>query len=269
MSNQHRARKRFGQNFLTDRQIIARIVESIAAKPGEKLVEIGPGKGALTEQLLAQTDHLTAIELDRDLVTLLERRQAEWTRAGTHFDIISADALSFDFADLATNLGQPLRVVGNLPYNISSPLLFHLLKVAPHITDMHFMLQREVVERMAATPGNKRFGRLSVMVQWQCTARALFTVPPTAFTPQPKVESAIVRLTPRALDEATRSLAPIMLQVVTAAFSQRRKTLRNSLSQIISAEALQQLDIDAGARAEVLNVSDYQRIAQSLTQTSS
>lgn len=265
--NSHRARKRFGQNFLTDQDIIERIVDSIGPQDSEAMVEIGPGKGAITRPLLARCKHLTVVELDRDLVSLLEKNAQRWAQPDSHFEIISADALQYDFSALAERLGRQLRVVGNLPYNISSPLLFHLLTTAQHVKDMHFMLQREVVERLVAQPGSKRYGRLSVMVQWQCAANALFEVPATAFSPQPKVESAIVQLTPRAEDTLDRSLSKPLLQVVTAAFSQRRKTLRNSLSTLVNEEQLQQLGIDPKVRAEVVSISDYLNIAKCVAQT--
>ncbi len=263
----HRARKRFGQNFLIDQEIIERIVDSIDPQDGDAVVEIGPGKGALTKPLLARCKHLTVIELDRDLVRLLEQSTGRWVDPANSFNIISADALKFDFAALAAELDQPLRVVGNLPYNISSPLLFHLLDTASHVDDMHFMLQREVVERLVARPGSKRYGRLSVMVQWQCHTHALFDVPATAFSPQPKVESAIVQLRPKAPGEVERSLSKVLLQVVTAAFSQRRKTLRNSLSNLVDSGQLQQLGIDPKARAEVLGIDEYLQIAKCVAQT--
>jgi len=273
VSNPHRARKRFGQNFLTDRHIIDRIVDAVAPGEHEKLVEIGPGKGALTQVLLSRCQHLISIELDRDLVSLLEQRRDAWTGPGSTFEIISADALKFDFRELALQAGEPLRIVGNLPYNISSPLLFRLLDVAPHIADMHFMLQREVVDRLTAGPGSKRYGRLGVMVQWQCRTQALFNVPPTAFSPQPKVESAIVRLVPHQLDarqkQRQQQLLPVMLETVSAAFSQRRKTLRNSLSNVLSSDQLVSIGVDPGARAEVISIEDYERIANSVAQTRS
>lgn len=265
--NSHRARKRFGQNFLTDQDIIERIVDSIDPQDSEAMVEIGPGKGAITRPLLGRCKHLTVVELDRDLVALLEQNAARWTQPDSHFEIISADALQYDFSALAERLQRQLRVVGNLPYNISSPLIFHLLTQAQHLEDMHFMLQREVVERLVAQPGSKRYGRLSVMVQWQCSTSALFDVPATAFSPQPKVESAIVQLTPRAEDTLDRTLSKPLLQVVTAAFSQRRKTLRNSLSKLVAEELLLELGIDPKVRAEVVSISDYLKIANWVAQT--
>ena len=263
----HRARKRFGQNFLIDQDIIERIVDSVDPLDAQSVVEIGPGKGALTKPLLARCKQLTVIELDRDLVSLLEQNATRWAQPSNTFDIISADALKFDFAELAAQFGQSLRVVGNLPYNISSPLIFHLLDTAQHIEDMHFMLQREVVERLVARPGSKRYGRLSVMVQWQCETSALFDVPASAFSPQPKVESAIVQLKPRPASSVDRSLSKTLLQVVTAAFTQRRKTLRNSLSNIVGPEQMEKLGIDPKARAEVLDIDDYLQIAKSVAKT--
>ena len=245
----HRARKRFGQNFLHDTGIIDRIVGAIHPREQEHLVEIGPGQGALTELLVASGCQLDVIELDRDLVPGL--LAAHGNSPG--FAVHSADALKFDFAGLLTK-GGALRVVGNLPYNISTPLIFKLLANAPLIQDMHFMLQLEVVNRLAASPGTKNWGRLGIMTQYHCRVESLFEVPATAFTPQPKVRSAIVRLEPRiespwpACDEA------ILRRVVQAAFAHRRKTLRNNLKGLIDATELEALGIDPGARAETLEL---------------
>ncbi|MDD2408061.1 MAG: 16S rRNA (adenine(1518)-N(6)/adenine(1519)-N(6))-dimethyltransferase RsmA [Tepidiphilus sp.] len=252
----HRARKRFGQNFLRDPNTIRRIVAAIGPKPGEHLVEIGPGLGALTEPLIEAAGHLTAIELDRDLAARLRERFPE-----ERLRLIEGDALRFDFASLPA----PLRVVGNLPYNVSTPLLFHLAEYADRIVDMTFMLQKEVVERMAAEPGSAAYGRLSVMLQQRFSVRKCFDVPPGAFVPMPKVTSSIVRLTP--LPEGTHALEDPegFSRLVAAAFNQRRKTLRNALKASIPDPALfVQAGIDPNARAETLAVEDFVRLANVL-----
>jgi 16S rRNA (adenine1518-N6/adenine1519-N6)-dimethyltransferase len=252
----HRPRKRFGQNFLIDRGIIAAIVAAIAPAASETIVEIGPGQGALTGPLLEQIPHLHAIELDRDLCQVLAARFPP-ARLTLH----QGDALRFDF----TSLPAPLRVVGNLPYNISTPLLFHLAGYAQRCTDMHFMLQDEVVKRMAAEPSTPDYGRLSVMLQYRFHIERVFGVPPESFFPAPKVQSAIVRLrpmTPQAmLQRGVVSDEAALARIVTAAFTQRRKTLRNALASVISAEGLGRLGIDAGLRPENLSVTDYVAIA--------
>ena len=262
----HKARKRFGQNFLHDPNVIEHIISSIAATGEQHLVEIGPGKGALTEHLVSSAGKLDVIELDRDLIPILEGQFS----ACEHFSIHNTDALKFDFSSLLaegsipkTAKGSPkkLRLVGNLPYNISTPLIFHLLENVNIIEDMHFMLQKEVVERMTAAPGSKTYGRLSILVQYLCHAELLFIVPPGAFNPAPKVDSAIVRLTPRADSSKTGKLhnaEPADLSFIAkAAFSQRRKTLRNNLKKILSAEQITQCDIDPGRRAETLTISEF------------
>jgi len=251
----HTPRKRFGQNFLIDDGIIHAIVNAIHPVPGETLVEIGPGLGALTRPLLECIPHLHAVELDRDIIARLQK-----TWPPERLTLHSGDALKFDFSAL----GNGLRIVGNLPYNISSPLLFRLMEFASHITDMHFMLQKEVVERMVAEPSTHDYGRLSIMLQRRFHLEWLLDVPPTAFNPAPKVDSAVVRLIPKlpadivALDEALFS------RVVLTAFSQRRKTLRNTLSGVLDAAGFAALGIDAGQRAENLSLADYERIAQHL-----
>lgn len=252
----HRARKRFGQNFLRDPNTIRRIVAAIGPKPGEHLVEIGPGLGALTEPLIEAAGHLTAIELDRDLAARLRERFPE-----ERLRLIEGDALRFDFASLPA----PLRVVGNLPYNVSTPLLFHLAEYADRIADMTFMLQKEVVERMAAEPGSAAYGRLSVMLQQRFSVRKCFDVPPGAFVPMPKVTSSIVRLTP--LPEGTHTLEDPegFSRLVAAAFNQRRKTLRNALKALVPDEKrFAQVGIDPNARAETLAVEDFVRLANVL-----
>jgi len=252
VSGKHRARKRFGQNFLQDQGVIRQISRSIAPQPSDHLVEIGPGQGALTGPLAASGCQLDLIELDRDLVPMLRAEFGATPGLAIH----NADALEFDFGALVQN-DQKLRVVGNLPYNISTPLIFHLLKFAPQIADMHFMLQLEVVNRLAATPGNKAWGRLGVMTQYRCRIDALFEVPPSAFSPAPKVQSAIVRLVPHTDREFDPNRESRLQRVVTAAFSQRRKTLRNTLRDVISVQQLDTLGIDPGARAETLNLEQF------------
>jgi 16S rRNA (adenine1518-N6/adenine1519-N6)-dimethyltransferase len=255
----HKARKRFGQNFLHDASIIERIVRAITPKAGQHLVEIGPGQGAITAPLLQAGADLTTIEIDRDLAAMLRQRFAQEPR----FHLVEMDVLKFDFATLGSTPAG-LRVLGNLPYNISTPLIFHLLDYAPLIHDMVFMLQLEVVERMAAAPDTDDYGRLSVMVQYHCKVEKLFKVPPGAFNPQPKVDSAIVRLTPlRPLPHAALDLV-LFERVVRDAFSQRRKTLRNTLRQLVSPAQFEALGIDASRRAETLALEDYVRIANLL-----
>ena len=251
----HVARKRFGQNFLIEPRVIADIIAAVAPARHDTLVEIGPGQGALTGPLLERLEHLQVVELDRDLVAALARRYPP-----ERLLIHSGDALNFDFGAL----GPDLRVVGNLPYNISTPLLFHLASFAPQLRDLHFMLQQEVVERMVAAPGGRDYGRLSVMLQYRFDLEALFTVPPEAFSPAPKVYSAVVRLRPRPLADLTASDEAVFARVVTAAFSQRRKMLRNTLRDLVSVDQLAALGIGATQRAEELSVSDYLRLANYL-----
>ena len=252
----HVPRKRFGQHFLVDQHYIQRIVEAIRPERHQRIVEIGPGLAAITAPLLARLDHLHVVEIDRDIVARLQS-----TYAPERLTIHAVDALRFDFSQL----GNELRIVGNLPYNISSPLLFYLAEVSEHITDMTFMLQKEVVDRMVAAPGGGDYGRLSVMLQSRFVLERLFEVPPDAFRPPPKVYSAMVRLWPLPA-EATRPSDPRQFaQVVAAAFSQRRKTLRNTLRGLVTEENLVALGIDAGLRAENLSVTDFIRIADGLT----
>jgi 16S rRNA (adenine1518-N6/adenine1519-N6)-dimethyltransferase len=252
VNSHHKARKRFGQNFLVDRQIIAAIISEIHPQPEDNLVEIGPGLGALTAPLLQILDQLTVIEIDRDIVEQLRRDYPQ-----NKLTIHSIDALQFDFSVLGDNQ----RIIGNLPYNISTPLLFHISRFSTYIQDMHFMLQKEVVERMVAEPSTPSYGRLSVMLQYRFAMEQVFTVPPESFRPVPRVESAIVAMwpldrdTPAAIDETVFS------RIVTAAFSQRRKTLRNTLSAYLTNEDFNCLDIDAGQRAENLTVQHYVSIA--------
>jgi 16S rRNA (adenine1518-N6/adenine1519-N6)-dimethyltransferase len=252
---QHRARKRFGQNFLADPHYIAKIVDAVAPRPGDNLVEIGPGLAALTGPLLERAGHLTAIEIDRDLAA---RLAADFPpdRLALHV----ADALDFDFSAL----GAKLRVVGNLPYNISSPLLFHLARYETHLADLHVMLQKEVVARMTAAPATPDYGRLTVMLQTRFAVTRLFTVPAGAFRPVPKVESAIARLVPLGAAKPAVADDALLARVVAAAFGQRRKTMRNALAGICDARALERAGIEPGVRGETLSVADFVRLANSL-----
>ncbi len=253
----HRPRKRFGQNFLRDRNMVDRIVAAVSVSDDDHVVEIGPGQGALTGELLRRAGRLDAIEIDRDLANRLLRDFAGDARFVLH----EADALRFDFSSLANR--TPLRIVGNLPYNISTPLIFHLLKFGAQIRDMHFMLQREVVDRLAAAPGNKQYGRLSVMAQHTCDVQKLFDVPPEAFVPRPRVMSAIVRLAPKP-GATIGTLEQHLAVICRDAFGQRRKTLRNALRSHISADRLEALGIKPDARAEELSIDDFVRISAAL-----
>jgi 16S rRNA (adenine1518-N6/adenine1519-N6)-dimethyltransferase len=254
----HRPRKRFGQNFLHDPGIIQRIVSAIDPQPGDHIAEIGPGQGAITQHLVAACECMDVVELDRDLVPLLEKQFT-----GTKLRIHNADALKFDFCSLVTG-SEKLRLVGNLPYNISTPLLFHLLEQAHCIRDLHVMLQKEVVERIVAAPGSKTYGRLSVAVQARCHVQYLFTIGPGAFNPPPKVESAILRMQPDADAIARIDDATLFDRLLAQAFSQRRKTLRNALKGLADAPTLENLGIDASARAETIEVRDYVKLANLL-----
>ena len=251
----HIARKRFGQNFLVDSGIISAIVSAINPQRSDVVVEIGPGLGAITEPLLQRVDHLHVVEIDRDLIARLKKRYPAEGLA-----IHEGDALAFDFS----TLGENLRLVGNLPYNISTPLLFHLAGYADRVRDMHFMLQKEVVERMVATPGDGDFGRLSVMLQYRFHLEWLLDVPPESFDPAPQVDSAVVRLIPRGPGELAARDAGRLGQVVAAAFSQRRKMLRNTLKGLADEARLERLGIDPTRRAEDLAVDDYVRLANDL-----
>jgi 16S rRNA (adenine1518-N6/adenine1519-N6)-dimethyltransferase len=246
----HTARKRFGQHFLTDVYVLGAIVDLIDPKPGQALVEIGPGLGAMTWPLLQRCPDLTVIELDRDLAARLRAR-------GGGLTVIEADVLSVDMAALAHSMGQPLRLVGNLPYNISTPILFHLLAAAEHVADQHFMLQKEVARRMAALPGGKDYGRLSVMLQWRYRIDTVLEVPPEAFDPPPKVESAIVRMQPL----PAQGQPPQWLgELVTVAFSQRRKLLRHTLGRWLETRGFAG-EFDVQRRAEEVPVAQYVALA--------
>jgi 16S rRNA (adenine1518-N6/adenine1519-N6)-dimethyltransferase len=248
----HRPRKRFGQHFLRDRAVLERIVAAIRPVAGERLVEIGPGLGALTVPLLEAAGALDVVELDRDLLEPLRARCAGRGLLRIHH----ADALAFDFAALRGD-GPRLRVVGNLPYNISTPLLFHLLAQAGHLRDLHFMLQKDVVDRMAAGPGEDAYGRLSVMLQYRCQVQPLFAVGPEAFRPPPKVWSAVVRLVPRETFAVVVRDEGRFAEIVRRAFSQRRKTLRNSLRDVLDAAHIEAAGIDPGARPETLGLDAF------------
>lgn len=259
----HQARKRFGQNFLHDAGVIERIVRAIGPSPDDALVEIGPGLGALTEELLEVVPNLQVLELDRDLIPVLRTKFFNYPGLTIH----QGDALQFDFREIYQ--GRPLRVVGNLPYNISTPLIFRLLDQAGLIADMHFMLQKEVVDRLAAEPGTKDWGRLSIMTQYRCQVQPLFKVGPGAFRPQPKVDSAIVRLIPHAeLPHPARD-EKLLAAVVRTAFNARRKTLRKGLESLISDEQWQGIDLDNRLRPEQLSLADFVMLADTLAAAAS
>jgi 16S rRNA (adenine1518-N6/adenine1519-N6)-dimethyltransferase len=250
----HIARKRFGQHFLTDSAVIDDIVDAIAPRPGDALVEIGPGLGAMTDPLVARCGRLTVIELDRDLAARLRRRP--------ELNVVESDVLKVDFGALADQAGRRLRVVGNLPYNISTPILFHLLGAVDHVVDQHFMLQKEVVERMAASPGNKDYGRLSVMLQWRYDIEAVLDVPPEAFDPPPRVDSAVVRMQPL---PQVPAIAPALLgELVAVAFSQRRKLLRHTLGRWLEQHGFAG-SFNVQRRAEEVPVAEYLQLAEALS----
>ena len=259
-AHHHVARKRFGQHFLCDGGIIDAIVDAIAPQPGDAMVEIGPGLGAMTAPLIERLGHLHVVEIDRDLIARLHER---YTAA--QLTVHEGDALKFDFGSLCASqdAGAPpsLRIVGNLPYNISTPILFHLAGFADKVKDMTFMLQKEVVMRMVAEPGTEEYGRLSVMLQYRFRMGRLFDVPPGAFRPAPKVMSSIVRLAPLPADQLGAKDEALFGRIVTAAFGQRRKTLRNTLREFIDEAGLAELGIDAGLRGERLSVAQYVAIA--------
>jgi 16S rRNA (adenine1518-N6/adenine1519-N6)-dimethyltransferase len=250
----HIARKRFGQHFLVDAGVIDRIVDTVDPQPGQALVEIGPGLGALTQPLLQRCQALTVIELDRDLAARLRRR------AG--LTVVEADVLRVDFRALAAAAGQPLRVVGNLPYNISTPILFHLLAAANVVVDQHFMLQKEVVDRMAASPGGRDYGRLSVMLQWRYAVEPVLDVPPEAFDPPPRVDSAVVCMRPLPSAAVAGVDAARLGELVSVAFSQRRKLLRHTLGRWLQAQGLADTPFDLQRRAEEVPVAEFTALAR-------
>jgi 16S rRNA (adenine1518-N6/adenine1519-N6)-dimethyltransferase len=249
----HTPRKRFGQHFLADQVVLGAIVDVIDPRPGQALVEIGPGLGAMTLPLVARCERLTVVELDRDLAARLRKRPA--------LNVVESDVLRVDFVALAAQAGQKLRVVGNLPYNISTPILFHLLEAVDHVVDQHFMLQKEVVDRMAAAPGKKDYGRLSVMLQWRYDIESVLDVPPEAFDPPPRVDSAVVRMLPL---PAPPDVDPALLgELVTVAFSQRRKILRNTLGRWLDERGFAG-HFDTQRRAEEVPVNEYLALVRAL-----
>jgi 16S rRNA (adenine1518-N6/adenine1519-N6)-dimethyltransferase len=253
----HQARKRFGQNFLHDDAVISSIISGINPLPGDRMVEIGPGLGALTEPLLDATEgKLQVVELDRDLIPILRTKFFNYP----DFIIHESDALKFNFDELADDDNQ-IRIVGNLPYNISTPLIFHLLESIKHLKDMHFMLQKEVVERMAAVPSTSPYGRLGIMTQYYCKVQPLFIVGPEAFDPAPKVESAIVRLVPHKILPYPVESMPRFQHVVRTAFTKRRKTLRNALAGAVEPEALEDLGIENSLRPENLSLEQFTQLS--------
>lgn len=258
-SYQHQARKRFGQNFLVDHQVIDKIIAAIAPKPEQNIIEIGPGRGAITEPILAKCPSLKVVELDRDLIPLLKEKFTGYP----DFQVHQGDALKIDFSQFY-QAGRAMRIIGNLPYNISTPLIFHLLSFSPQIGDMHFMLQKEVVDRLAASPGDKNYGRLSVMVQYYSSVQPLFSVPSTAFRPAPKVESAIVRLLPYSQPPHPANDLELLTRLVSASFQQRRKTMRNTLKYMLDAIQLEQLDIDISLRPQNLSVVDFVHLSNQI-----
>ncbi|MGE5625664.1 MAG: 16S rRNA (adenine(1518)-N(6)/adenine(1519)-N(6))-dimethyltransferase RsmA [Bacillota bacterium] len=251
----HVPRKRFGQHFLHDPRIIAKIVAAVSPRPGETLVEIGPGLGAITLPLLEKAGSLTAVELDRDVIPHLMAS----ARGKGNLNIVQGDALEADLCALAPTGGK-LRLVGNLPYNVSTPLLFRFLEQAGCIADMHFMLQKEVVQRMAAKPGGKEYGRLTVMLAARCKVEPLFNIGPGAFKPPPKVDSAFVRLTPYGQSPFPIADPARFAEVVTRAFSHRRKTLKNALAGLVDEGCIASAGIDPKARPETLSAADYARL---------
>jgi 16S rRNA (adenine1518-N6/adenine1519-N6)-dimethyltransferase len=251
----HFARKRFGQHFLSDAGVIEDIVRAIKPRPGQALVEIGPGLGAMTDPVVAESERLTVIELDRDLVQRLRQRP--------ELTVIESDVLKVDFGALAQERApQKLRVIGNLPYNISTPILFHLLPWADQVEDQHFMLQKEVVDRMVAGPGRKDYGRLSVMLQWRYYMESVVDVPPTAFDPPPRVDSAVVRMVPLPANEGINQ--KLLGEIVTVAFSQRRKLLRHTLGAWLNARGAE-IDFNVTRRAEEVPVAEYLALAHHLS----
>ncbi len=256
----YQAKKRFGQNFLVDQNIINQLVTEIQPKEGETIIEIGPGLGALTKPLLAQITALHVVEIDRDIIDWMNVEYKMPPYKKNKLTIHNVDALKFDFS----SLGKDLRITGNLPYNISTPILFHLLDNLASIQDMHFMLQKEVVERMVAEPSTSAYGRLSVMLQYHLQMEYLVTVPPEAFQPAPKVESAFVRCTPHATKPFVAKDTDLFAKVVLAAFSQRRKTIRNTLKPFLNDDDFSQLGIDSKRRAENLSLAEFVAITNYL-----
>jgi len=260
MINKHTPRKRFGQNFLQDQNCIQKIIAAINPQAGDKIIEIGPGQGALTQPLLKYNIELCAVEIDKDLAKIINQKFADYPQ----FQLHNQDALTFNFSSVYNN-ALP-KVIGNLPYNISTPLLFHLFSFQECFSEMYFMLQKEVADRMCAQPGSKQYGRLSIMTQYFCKIDRLFIVPPSAFFPQPKVQSAIIRLIPYTKENRPFPTTDLHLfkNVVTSAFSQRRKKLSNSLKDLISSERLATLDIDPSSRPEALSIQEFILLTNSI-----
>ena len=254
----YQTKKRFGQHFLNDHSVIRNIVTSIYPKADDTLIEIGPGLGALTFPLLEKIDHLHVVEIDRDIIQRLRDRQ------DSRITIHDIDALKFDTQSVHPDEGRSLRIVGNLPYNISTPLIFHLLESSSSILDMHFMLQKEVVDRMTAVPHTKLYGRLSVMVQYHCQTQNLFNVPPSAFSPPPKVDSAVIRLTPWATKPYIAKDEKALSHLVNQAFMKRRKTIRNALKDVLNQEQIEQAGVDPTLRPENLTVENYVNLSAQL-----
>ncbi len=259
--NSHLARKRFGQHFLRDANTVRRIIDAFAPQADDEVLEIGPGDGVLTRELAPRVHRLHAVEIDRDLAAALARELGHRSNVTIH----NADALDFEIGPLVEG-GRKLRLIGNLPYNVSTPILFHLLGQTRYIRDMCFMLQKEVVERVTASPGTKAYGRLSVMIQWRCRAQRLFRVSPNAFRPQPKVDSMVIRLEPYAMPPVAVIDEPAFASVVAAAFAARRKTLRNALSGMISSEELHAVGIDPMRRGETLTLAEFAALGNTLVQ---
>lgn len=257
----HKPRKRFGQNFLHDQMVIQRIINSINPRQDDHIIEIGPGEGALTELVLEKTGKLDVVELDRDLIPLLKIKFVMFDGLTIH----QADALKFDFCQLKHS-DKKLRIIGNLPYNISTPLLFHLFDNSHCIEDMHFMLQKEVVDRIVAQPGDSAYGRLSIMLNYFCRAEYIFTVKPEAFRPAPKVDSAIVRLVPHITPPVDITDFGAFSDLVNFSFTQRRKTLRNILKGKLDVAQIEKLGIEPSIRPERLSLNDFARIANAITQ---
>lgn len=254
----HRPRKRFGQHFLHDQAVVRRLVGAVNPRHGQTIVEIGPGEGVLTGPLLAAGTRVIAVELDRDLAAALPRRLG----FPDSLEVIQADVLETDLARLSP---LPLRVVGNLPYNISTPILFHLFGFGERVVDMHFMLQKEVIDRLVADTGSKQYGRLTVMAAFHCDMARLFDVPPGAFRPPPKVVSAVVRMTPKPLGPVGLDRLPRLHAVVRAAFGQRRKTLRNALKDLLSEDEIASAGVDPKARAETVSLAGFSALSDRLT----
>ena len=252
----HQARKRFGQHFLHDQSVIEAILRVIDPRPGENLLEIGPGQGALTYPLLQRCDQLIAIELDRDLVPILCKQAENLGR----LEIINADILEFELSSIPG--GKTYRVLGNLPYNISTPLMFHLLDSVAQIQDMHFMVQKEVALRIVANPGEPNYGRLSVMLQYQCDCHYLLDVAPSSFKPPPRVDSAVIRMVPFSEPEYDVGDYKHFSNIVQAAFGQRRKTISNSLKSVLDRKTIVACEIDPGLRAENLGIADFARLSR-------